>query len=77
MSIQLTELNSETQNKVEQFLSSQVLNLRGSMSAEHGMGFLKSKYLSLNNTDGAVRLMKNVKRIFDPNGIMNPYKVLL
>lgn len=53
------------------------MNLKGSMSAEHGLGFLKRHYIPLSKPDNVVRLMKTLKRSFDPNGIMNPYKVFL
>lgn len=56
-------------------LIKQVMNLKGSMSAEHGLGFLKRHYFPLSKPDSVVRVMKNLKMMFDPNGIMNPYKV--
>lgn len=48
----------------------------GSISAEHGVGMQKRDYLHLSRTSEAIQLMQDVKRMMDPNGILNPYKVL-
>ncbi|XP_037068116.1 D-2-hydroxyglutarate dehydrogenase, mitochondrial-like [Pollicipes pollicipes] len=48
----------------------------GSISAEHGIGFKKRDLLHLSKTPAAIRLMKTLKAVMDPNGILNPYKVL-
>lgn len=48
--------------------------LGGAVSGEHGIGFLKKRVLS-ETKKKEVELMREVKRIFDPNGIMNPGKV--
>uniref|UniRef100_A0A1I8H6V4 D-2-hydroxyglutarate dehydrogenase, mitochondrial n=2 Tax=Macrostomum lignano TaxID=282301 RepID=A0A1I8H6V4_9PLAT len=53
-----------------------VRDRRGSVSAEHGLGLKKSQYIRHSKADFAVRVMAEVKRLLDPNGIMNPYKVL-
>jgi len=39
---------------------------RGSISAEHGLGFKKSKYIYHSKSREAVTLMKDIKRLFDP-----------
>jgi FAD/FMN-containing dehydrogenase len=43
----------------------------GSVSAEHGIGVLKRSYLSRSRSPGEIRLMKNLKHMFDPAGILN------
>ncbi|KPA83968.1 actin interacting protein-like protein [Leptomonas pyrrhocoris] len=48
----------------------------GSISAEHGVGMQKRDYVHLSRTPETIRLMQDVKRMMDPNGILNPYKVL-
>ncbi|CAM36597.1 actin interacting protein-like protein [Leishmania braziliensis MHOM/BR/75/M2904] len=48
----------------------------GSISAEHGVGLQKRDYLHLSRTKEAIQLMVDLKRVMDPNGILNPYKVL-
>jgi len=48
----------------------------GSFSAEHGIGRLKVSELEAYSQPEELELMRAVKRAFDPNGIMNPGKVL-
>jgi FAD/FMN-containing dehydrogenase len=52
-----------------------VRRYRGSVSAEHGVGLLKKDYLGYSRSVEEVSLMKQVKRVFDPKGIMNPGKI--
>ncbi|GAB3376743.1 FAD-binding oxidoreductase [Spongiibacter taiwanensis] len=47
----------------------------GSVSAEHGVGLLKKNYLEYSRSPVEVALMKQVKQVFDPNGVMNPGKI--
>lgn len=49
---------------------------RGSFSAEHGIGQLKTGELARYEDPAALELMHRIKRAFDPLGIMNPGKVL-
>lgn len=53
-----------------------VLKLGGSFSAEHGIGKLKRETLAKVKDPVALDLMRNLKKMFDPNGILNPGKVL-
>jgi len=48
----------------------------GSISAEHGIGVLKRDYLDRSRTPEAIAAMRLLKRTLDPNGILNPGKVL-
>ncbi|MFC1864536.1 FAD-binding oxidoreductase, partial [Chloroflexota bacterium] len=52
------------------------VSLGGTISGEHGLGFAKKDYLHLVADEGKMELMKRIKKGFDPNGIMNPGKVL-
>jgi len=52
-----------------------VVRLEGSISGEHGIGFSKAKYLSLELAPEVIALMQRVKAAFDPNGILNPGKI--
>ena len=51
-------------------------NLKGSFSAEHGIGKLKREELKKYNPPLEVNLMHSIKKSFDPNNILNPGKVL-
>jgi FAD/FMN-containing dehydrogenase len=48
----------------------------GSFSAEHGIGQLKVAELQRYGTPVELAMMREIKRALDPNGIMNPGKVL-
>ena len=48
----------------------------GSISAEHGVGLLKRDFLRYSRSSEEVALMRSLKRVFDPNGVMNPGKLL-
>jgi FAD/FMN-containing dehydrogenase len=47
----------------------------GSISAEHGIGLVKRPYLESTRSAQEIALMRGVKAVFDPNGILNPGKV--
>ena len=47
----------------------------GSISAEHGVGLLKRDFLSYSRSSEEVELMRGLKAVFDPNGVMNPGKL--
>ncbi|CAE7789491.1 DLD2, partial [Symbiodinium sp. KB8] len=53
-----------------------VLAAGGSVSAEHGVGQAKVQWVGRARSPEAVQAMQDVKRAFDPLGIMNPGKVL-
>ncbi len=52
-----------------------VVGLEGSISGEHGIGYTKAPFLSLELSREAIALMKRVKQAFDPHGILNPGKI--
>lgn len=47
----------------------------GSISAEHGIGLLKKEFLGFSRSNTEIELMKSIKKIFDPKGILNPGKL--
>lgn len=47
----------------------------GSISAEHGIGLLKRPYLDSTRGAAEIALMRGVRKVFDPNGILNPGKL--
>ncbi|HEX2195288.1 MAG TPA: FAD-binding oxidoreductase [Actinomycetota bacterium] len=53
-----------------------VAGLGGSIGAEHGIGLAKRRWLHLARTQEEIAAMRAVKRALDPNGIMNPGKLL-
>jgi FAD/FMN-containing dehydrogenase len=53
-----------------------VLDLKGSISAEHGIGRMKRETLKKVKSKVELDMMRQIKAVFDPNGILNPGKVL-
>jgi FAD/FMN-containing dehydrogenase len=53
-----------------------VLKLGGSVSAEHGIGQLKTGLLQRVKDPVALAMMRSIKTALDPNGILNPGKLL-
>jgi glycolate oxidase len=51
------------------------LDLGGSISAEHGLGALKRDYAELEHGPETMRVMREIKKVLDPAGILNPHKV--
>lgn len=60
----------------ENIVYDKVKQLNGSISAEHGIGFLKKGKLKQVKSKSTLNLMTNIKTLMDPNKILNPYKVL-
>jgi FAD/FMN-containing dehydrogenase len=53
-----------------------IQKLGGSISAEHGVGLVKKPFLQFTRSTEEISLMKAVKNVFDPDGVMNPGKML-
>ncbi|WEZ85887.1 FAD-binding oxidoreductase (plasmid) [Rhizobium sp. 32-5/1] len=53
-----------------------VRKYNGSISAEHGIGTLKRDFLDHSRNEAELAVMRRIKRAVDPNGILNPGKVL-
>ncbi|HSH27264.1 MAG TPA: FAD-binding oxidoreductase, partial [Wenzhouxiangella sp.] len=53
-----------------------VRKFEGSVSAEHGVGLLKRDDLHYSRSKAEIALMRQIKATFDPDGILNPGKVL-
>ena len=51
------------------------LKLGGTISGEHGVGITKAPYIAKEIGSVELNLMKKIKKIFDPNGILNPGKI--
>lgn len=62
-------------NRVSQWVFEIVQQYGGSISAEHGIGLLKKHYITYTRSPAEIALMKGVKSVFDPDGIMNPGKI--
>jgi len=52
-----------------------VVEMGGSIAAEHGIGIQKRNFLPLQLSETEIRLEKAIKKVFDPDGILNPGKI--
>ncbi len=50
-------------------------SLGGTISGEHGVGLIQKPYIDIVFSDAQLQLMKGIKRIFDPNNILNAGKI--
>jgi FAD/FMN-containing dehydrogenase len=48
----------------------------GSVSAEHGIGLLKRPFLAYSRSTAEIEMMRGIKQVFDPDGILNPGKLI-
>ncbi|MCO5333340.1 MAG: hypothetical protein M9893_04880 [Pyrinomonadaceae bacterium] len=53
------------------------VELGGTISGEHGIGYVKAPYMSYALDEATIEVMKAIKRTFDPNGILNPGKMFV
>ncbi|KAL0088604.1 hypothetical protein F4703DRAFT_1941787 [Phycomyces blakesleeanus] len=68
--------DKKTSELIEPYLFEWVAKHKGSISAEHGLGVAKNEFLGYSKSPVMINMMKTIKNLFDPNGIMNPYKYL-
>jgi (R)-2-hydroxyglutarate---pyruvate transhydrogenase len=84
--------DKEVEKQLEPFIYEAVKKQNGSISAEHGLGIAKKPYIGYSRSETMIRLMKQIKELYDPvsfsisllllrltqfkNGIMNPYKYI-
>jgi len=64
------------ENELEPFVYEWIAKRNGSISAEHGLGLAKKNYIGYSRSDTMIKLMKQIKNLYDPIGIMNPYKYI-
>lgn len=78
VNIMLDKKDPEQVKKAEaalEILFDYTLELGGTISGEHGVGITKAKYIAKEIGQAELTLMKNIKRAFDPKGILNPGKI--
>lgn len=51
------------------------VSLKGTLSGEHGVGYVQKNYMNIAFNEIQIGLMKGIKSIFDPNNILNPGKI--
>jgi len=54
-----------------------VIEMNGTITGEHGIGITKAPYLDMEFDQAGIKLMKRIKKAFDPQGILNPGKIFI
>ena len=62
--------------KVDVLIFHEIQKHLGSISAEHGVGLTKKAFLHYTRNPHEIELMRGIKKIFDPDNIVNPGKLL-
>ena len=82
--LHLNILKPENMSKDDFFAECQIVNKHvfetvqkygGSVSAEHGVGMTKKPYLNYSRSDTEIDYLRDIKKVFDPNNIMNRGKI--
>ncbi|KAF5555047.1 d-lactate dehydrogenase (cytochrome) [Fusarium mexicanum] len=73
LNIPVRRYDSAVEKALEPWVYEWIQKRSGSISAEHGLGIAKKKFIGYSRDDTTIGLMKQIKNLFDPNGIMNPY----
>jgi len=53
------------------------VELGGTISGEHGIGYVKAPYLNIALDEATIRAMRKIKAALDPKGILNPGKMFM
>ncbi len=66
---------AELPNAIRMIFKS-VVAMGGTLSGEHGIGWVQKPYMDIAFSPRHLQLMRGIKRVFDPQGILNPQKIL-
>jgi glycolate oxidase len=66
--------NHELHKAIEEIFV-EVVKMGGTISGEHGIGLVQKRYMSIAFSDFQLNLMRDIKKVFDPKGILNPGKI--
>ncbi len=76
--LNITAQNRDNMHRVEmgvRAILARVIQMGGTISGEHGIGKAKKQYLSMELSAESIRLQTEIKKVFDPNMILNPGKI--
>ncbi|GAA5859687.1 hypothetical protein JCM1840_006411 [Sporobolomyces johnsonii] len=68
--------SDKVEKTIEPWIYEATAKRNGSISAEHGLGVMKATYVGYSKSDAAIDVMQQIRRLFDPRGILNPAKYL-
>ena len=61
--------------QIDEIIYGLIQELHGAVSAEHGIGLMKKRFLPYSKSEAEIALMKTLKHTMDPRGILNPGRV--
>ena len=67
---------TETAKQFNQRLIERALRMEGTCTGEHGIGMGKIGSMTLELGEDVIDVMRDIKRVFDPDNLMNPGKVV-
>jgi FAD/FMN-containing dehydrogenase len=76
LNIPVRKYTKEVEKALEPWVYEWIEKRNGSISAEHGLGLAKKDYIGYSRSETMIKLMGQIKKLYDPNGIMNPYKYI-
>ncbi|KAH7323889.1 hypothetical protein BKA65DRAFT_436024 [Rhexocercosporidium sp. MPI-PUGE-AT-0058] len=76
LNVAVRRYDKRVEKVLEPFVYEWIAKRNGSISAEHGLGLAKKNYIGYSRSETMIKLMKQIKDLYDPNGIMNPYKYI-
>lgn len=76
LNVSVRRYDKQVEKILEPYVYEWIEKVKGSISAEHGLGLQKKNYIGYSKDPGMIKLMRQTKKHYDPNGILNPYKYL-
>ncbi|KAF9737444.1 hypothetical protein PMIN06_001152 [Paraphaeosphaeria minitans] len=76
LNVPVRRFDKTVEKALEPYLYEWTAKRNGSISAEHGLGLSKKPYIGYSKSETMIKLMKQIKNLYDPNGILNPYKYM-
>ena len=76
LNVPVKSYTAEVESALEPWVYEWIQKRNGSISAEHGLGLAKKEFVGYSRSENMVRLMRQIKELYDPRGIMNPYKYI-
>lgn len=76
LNVSCKEYSLDLHKLIEPFVFEYTSKLKGSISAEHGIGIVKKDFLKYSKSPEAIEMMRTTKQALDPKGILNPYKII-
>ncbi|KAH8151047.1 uncharacterized protein LAJ45_04748 [Morchella importuna] len=76
LNVAVRAYDKRVEKVLEPFVYEWIQKVRGSVSAEHGLGVAKREFVGYSRGETELKVMKSLKDLFDPKGIMNPYKYI-